>query len=70
MIVLSIDFQTLFDADALDIKGQLTVGWNGTTLLAAIAETGWDSQSSLTASADAHDANVPSFDDLTGTELE
>ncbi len=61
----------LSDRDALDIEDQVRVGRDvrGSALL-AVSHRGRDSEATLAASSHASDTNIPTLDDLAGTELE
>ena len=60
----------LFDSKQLDIEGELAVRRNAGQRLAAVREVRRNGQPALTADRHAHNADIPSLDDLATASLE
>lgn len=61
---------SLLDLQQLDVEDKGAVGGNTRNGLAAVCQVCWDSESTLTTNRHTSNTDVPSLDDLAGSELE
>jgi len=60
----------LLDFQHFDVEDQGAVSWNTRHGLAAIGQVCWDGQSALAADGHASNADIPTLNNLPGSELE